>query len=112
MIEETIKFSKKLNPDFASFSFAVPRFGTGLRERALDSNLIDEDNRIMDQSGREVTMGTLSLSREEVQKLKRKAILGFYLRPTYILKRLIALKSFTELKMNLRNFIGLIKNTL
>lgn len=111
-IEDTIEFSKKLNPDYASFSFAVPRFGTELRDKAVKSGLISEEERIMDQSGRQITMGTMSLSKKEMQKLKRKAVLGFYLRPSYILKRLWSLKSFTELKMNWRNFLSLIKNEI
>lgn len=111
-IEDTIKFSKKLNPDYASFSFAVPRFGTELRNKAVKSGLISEEEITMDQSGRQITMGTMSLSKKEMQKLKRKAVLGFYLRPSYILKRLWSLKSFTELKMNWRNFLSLIKNEI
>lgn len=111
-IEDTIKFSKKLNPDYASFSFAVPRFGTALRDKAVKSGLISEKERTMDQSGRQITMGTMSLSKKEMQKLKRKAVLGFYLRPSYILKRLWSLKSFTEMKMNWRNFLSLIKNEI
>jgi len=111
-IEDTIKFSKELNPDYASFSFAVPRFGTKLREKAVKSGLVSDNDKTMDQSGRRITMGTISLSKRDMQKLKRKAILGFYLRPSYILKRLRSLKSFTELKINWQNFLSLIKNEI
>jgi len=111
-IEDTIRFSKELNPDYASFSFAVPRFGTELREKAVKSGLISNDDKTMDQSGRRITMGTMSLSKRDMQKLKRKAILGFYLRPSYILKRLWSLKSFTELKINWQNFLSLVKNEI
>lgn len=112
MIEETIKFSRELNPDFVSFNFAVPRFGTKLREKAIKENLVSDSIKIMDQSGAEITMGTTFITREEMRKLKRKAVWGFYLRPKYILKRLLALTSFTELKLNFNNFIALIKNEL
>lgn len=112
MIEETIKFSRELDPDFVSFNFAVPRFGTELREKALQSNLISSDVKVMDQSGTEITMGTAALSRQEMQKLKRKAVWGFYLRPKYILRRLMSLTSLTELKLNFKNFLALIKNEL
>lgn len=112
MIEETIKFSRELDPDFVSFNFAVPRFGTELREKAIKENLVSESVKIMDQSGAEITMGTVSITREEMRQLKRKAVWGFYLRPKYILKRLVSLTSFTELKLNVNNFIALIKNEL
>lgn len=112
MIEETIKFSRELDPDFVSFNFAVPRFGTELRDKAIKENLVSGNIKIMDQSGAEITMGTASVTREEMRKLKRKAVWGFYLRPKYILKRLMSLTSFTELKLNFNNFIALIKNEL
>lgn len=112
MIEETIKFSRELDPDFVSFNFAVPRFGTELRDKAIKENLVSDDIKIMDQSGAEITMGTATITRDEMKKLKRKAVWGFYLRPKYILKRLISLSSFIELKLNFNNFIALIKNEL
>lgn len=111
-IKETIAFSKKLNPDYVSFSFAVPRFGTALRDKAVENGLVSEKEKIMDQSGYNITMGTMNLSKKDMQKYKRKAILGFYLRPSYILKRLWSLRSFTEFKMNWRNFLSLIKNEI
>lgn len=109
-IENTIKFSRELNPDYASFSFAVPRFGTELRDKAVKAGLVSESEKAMDQSEIKITMGTMSLSKEEMQKLKRRAILGFYLRPSYVLKRLWSLRSLTEMIMNWRNFLALIKN--
>jgi radical SAM superfamily enzyme YgiQ (UPF0313 family) len=36
MAKETIKFSKELGLDFASFNFAVPRYGTDLRAEAQE----------------------------------------------------------------------------
>src|SRR3989338_379990 len=111
-IEDTIKFSKELNPDYASFSFAGPGFGAKIRGKAVKSGLVSDNDKTMDQSGRRITMGTISLSKRDMQKLKRKAILGFYLRPSYILKRLRSLKSFTELKINWQNFLSLIKNEI
>lgn len=112
MIQDTINFSRQLSPDFASFNFAVPRFGTELRHQAIDSNLIAESTNVMDQSGSSIVMGTKTLSKAQIKQLKRNAILGFYLRPKYIAQRLTSLTSWTEFKMNVRNFVSLIKNEL
>lgn len=112
MIEETIKFSRELEPDFVSFNFAVPRFGTELRDKAIKEGVVSEDTKTMDQSGAEITMGTAFITKKEMRKLKKKAIWGFYLRPKYILKRIASLTSFTELKLNFNNFVALIKNEL
>ena len=95
---ETICFAKELDCDFASFNVAVPRAGTKLREKSIKENLIEEDVINFDHSGDEIAMSTNSLSKEEMLQLKRMAIRKFYFRPKYILKRLKALSSFTELK--------------
>lgn len=112
MIEDTIKFSKDLDPDYASFNFAVPRFGTELRRVAIQEGLVDRQEKIMNQSGQEIAMGTKNLSRQEIQKLRRKAIFSFYFRPKYLIKRLLSLRSFAEFKTQAKNVYLLIRNEM
>ena len=45
---------------------------------------------------------TESLSREKLWELRSKVIRKFYLRPSYLLKRIFNLKSLYELKMSVR----------
>ena len=110
MIEDTIRFSRKLNPDYVSFNFAVPRLGTELRDKMIKEDLVESDNVVMDQSGKTILAGTKTLSKKEMMKLKRKAICGFYFRPSYIAKRALGLRSLTELKSNFRGMIGIFRN--
>jgi anaerobic magnesium-protoporphyrin IX monomethyl ester cyclase len=95
-IEATVQLACDLPLDFASFSVAVPRFGTGLRAQAKAAGLIG-DLRVMDQSGETVAMATNTLSRDEVMKLKRQAVKAFYLRPSYLMRRLTTVGSVREL---------------
>jgi radical SAM superfamily enzyme YgiQ (UPF0313 family) len=100
-IINTIDFAKEIEADYASFNVAVPRVNTSFRDEAIDQNLITEDNKIMDQSGSFIAMGTGKLDANEVMKLKKLAYLKFYLRPGYIIQRIRAVDSWTEFKNHL-----------
>lgn len=108
----TFKFAKELDCDFASFNFAVPRMNTKLRKEAINKHLFDKNIDVMDQSGSFISMPTTKLSKLDLKKLRKKAIIGFYLRPKYILKRLKNLDSYFEFKNHIKEAFGMIKNYL
>jgi len=85
-IRATMALARELDPDFVSYNVAVPRAGTGLREIARCENLAAEGVD-PDQGGDSVSMRTRELSREEVGRLKRRAVRDFYLRPGYLARR-------------------------
>ncbi|MGB0886688.1 MAG: B12-binding domain-containing radical SAM protein [Vicingaceae bacterium] len=101
-IRKTIDFAIELKADYASFNVAVPRSKTSFRTKAIESGIIDDTIKVMDQSGSEVTMGTGKLTREELQKLKTLAYKKFYFRLSYVLQQLVKLRNLTELKMHIR----------
>ncbi|CAM1373118.1 B12-binding domain-containing radical SAM protein [Tenacibaculum xiamenense] len=111
-ILNTIRFAKKIEADYASFNIAVPRSNTSFRTEALKQGLIDESLEVMDQSGNEVTIGTGVLSKNELEKLKRKAYKSFYFRPKYIFKRLINITNWTEFKIHLKEGFYILKGAL
>ena len=86
--QQTLRLLRRADPDFASFNVAVPRAGTPFREQALRLGLIDPDFEIMDQSGNPVAMPTLTLDRQQVAALRRRALRSFYGRPGYWQERL------------------------
>lgn len=107
---ETIEFLKEIDCDFASFNVAVPRMNTPLRQEAIREGLITSDLEIMDQTAQSsAAMPTKYLTREQVQELKRKAIIGFYLRPSYLWKRLKGVSTFYELKEQVSEGFSLLK---
>jgi radical SAM superfamily enzyme YgiQ (UPF0313 family) len=109
-MEATIRLACELPLDFASFNVAVPRHGTLLRKDAKEQGLID-DLRVMDQAGLQVAMPTQHLSRDAVMRLKRKAILRFYLRPSYLWKRVTSVRSFQELVAQIQEGAALLSRT-
>jgi anaerobic magnesium-protoporphyrin IX monomethyl ester cyclase len=110
-IQETLATLRRIRLDYASFNVAVPRAGTGLRREAIDLGLTSEDVTIMDQSGTEVSMPTKTLSREAIQRFRRKAVVTFYFRPSYLLRRLRAVRSLPDLMRNARQAVSLVRQT-
>ena len=109
--EETLVFLKSLPLDYASFNVAVPRAGTDLREEAISCGLATEEDVSMDQSGTSIAMPTKHLSREQVLRLRRRAVMAFYLRPGYLIGRLLRLRTGYEFVQNVKHAIALFKKT-
>jgi radical SAM superfamily enzyme YgiQ (UPF0313 family) len=110
-LEATIDLACELPLDFASFNVAVPRHGTGLRTQAREEGLAD-DIRVMDQAGARVAMRTHGLDHEDLLRLKRKAIRRFYLRPSYLLRRLTSVRSWFELRSQVQEGLALLLKNL
>lgn len=108
---ETLKFIRDLECDFASFNVAVPRRGTEIRTQALKEGLINDDFDIMDQSGTKIAMSTKYLSREQVLTIRRQAVCSFYLRPSYILRRIKSIDSYFRLANLVYQGISMVKRT-
>ncbi len=103
----TVDVSLRLPLDYASFNIAVPRFGTPFRERALALDLTDGDPE-MDQAGARIAMPTRALSREEVARWHGRAVRRFYLRPRWLARRVLALRTPWEARSQLAEGLALL----
>ena len=79
--DRTLEFALELDLDFLSLNVAVPRFGTPFRARAIELGLCTREDLVMDQSGSEAFLPTLTLDRGAIERLKRRMVRRFYLRP-------------------------------
>jgi len=104
-IQNTIRFALELDPDYAAFNTYVPK----TESMGFDSSL-DHGH---DQSGIEspTNDGNGVLTGQEIINWRRQAVRRFYLRPRYILRRLLQLKSGVELKMHLKSFLFVVKES-
>ncbi|MCK5849973.1 MAG: radical SAM protein [Kiritimatiellae bacterium] len=109
--KETLTFLKSLPLDYASFNVAVPRAGTDLRDEAISSGLVTEETVSMDQSGTDIAMPTKHLSCERVKQLRRRAVMAFYLRPGYLVGRLLRLRTGYEFVQNCKHAVALFRKT-
>ena len=103
-IEETIKWAKHLSTDTAQFTILTPFPGTESYDMYLDSTLNPkdfEDFRFYDDI---VFFESEKLPREEILRLRKKAYHDFYLRPSYIMKRIMEINSTDAIKKSITNF--------
>jgi len=108
-INRTINLAKKLDLDFASFNIATPRYGTKLRQSALAEGLIDCSVCVMESADSKPIWRKSNLSNEKIYELKNRAMRSFYLRPAYLFKRLLGIRSWQELKNNFLEAIELLR---
>lgn len=86
-ILQTKKLIMKANPDFIEITIALPFYGTPLYDTCKEHNLIAENVLGSDFFHSSMT-GTRYLTIAELMKLRRNMLLSFYLRPTYIFKKM------------------------
>lgn len=106
----TIAFAKKIKCDYASFNVAVPIPGTALRRSCEDNNWLVGNNEELDSSRGYPVIETPFLSRERLWQLQKKAVRSFYLRPSFILNKLVDVRSFHDLVTLFREGTALLGN--
>jgi len=107
VVNDNIRLLKKLDPDLISVSILTPFPGNDVFNKTIREDKIltyDWDK----YYGSTPIINIDSLSTEDVEKLYRKMTFSFYLRPTYILKRLYNTRSFHEVKLNFIGGIGIL----
>jgi len=101
-IKKTIDFAVELDPDFAKFLILKPFPGSEVFKYLSERGAIKDHN--YDNYG--VYTAPVhelpGLSAKEMLKWQRWAYLRFYIRPKKIISHLLKIKSFTQLKSNLK----------
>jgi radical SAM superfamily enzyme YgiQ (UPF0313 family) len=100
-INETIKYVKELDPDYAQFYCAIPFPKTELEEMGKKNGWISTDDYAKYELNQPI-LNLPGLSMEQLQEARKRAYREFYLRPSYILKRLRKIKGFKDLLVNYR----------
>jgi len=111
-IMATIDFMKKLNPDFVQITLLTPFPGTKVYQWALEQKIFNDywkDFAKNPQAGFKTKYWTKELSKEELEKLLIIAYKKFYIRPSYIIRKIAKIKSFSELARKLEAGLKVIK---
>ena len=96
-VEETIKFAIELDSNFISFYTATPLPGTKYFAYAMLNKLV-EGNLDFRSAYYEPVVRSEHLSKERIFELHKQAVKRFYLRPRFVIKTLLSLRSFAEVK--------------
>ena len=83
--------------NYANFYTATAFPGSRFWDYAIENNLFDEEDKYK-SAYYYPSVKTHNLSKDRVFKLHKEAVKRFYLRPSFILKTLFSIRSFTEFK--------------
>jgi len=95
--QATIKFACKLDLNYANFYTATAFPGSRFWDYAVENNLFDTEDKYK-SAYYYPSVRTHNLSKDRVFALHKEAVRKFYLRPSFILKTLFSIRSFTEFK--------------
>ena len=108
-VEETVKFAIELDSNFISFYTATPLPGTKFFAYAMTNNLV-EGNLDFRSAYYQPVVKSHELSRERIFELHKLAVKRYYLRPGFIIKTLLSLRSFSEFKNYIKAGLNLIRH--
>ena len=114
-ISKTIQFAKKLKLDFAQFSVTTPFPGTELYNLLGDREAnIPWESFIYSAADSRLAPVFESdrLSRNDLKYWTRRAYREFYLRPSYLWQRIRRVKSWGDLKVNIKGLSMLLQSIL
>ena len=95
-IRGTLDLALELDPDFVSFNVFVPRKGTAVRGELGGP---EDDSIALDQTGDMVNVSHCEVTPGELKVLRDQAVRGFYMRPGYVWRRLIGIRTPYDLKV-------------
>jgi magnesium-protoporphyrin IX monomethyl ester (oxidative) cyclase len=105
-ITQTINFAKELNPDWAMFTAVTPLPCTELFEMAVQQKLVSEEYWKEYSLGEQ--KGRFPYFVKNTDKWVRKAYRKFYLRPGFILDKILSLRNWDTLRNYIRGTKGII----
>jgi len=109
-VRQTIEFAKELDPDYVQFTIATPYPGTDFYDLAKKNKWLTSSNWLdYDIIGCSVVK-TEKMSPKEIERSLQDAYREFYMRPSYVLKRLIKIRSFDEMKRTVKAGINVLKS--
>ncbi len=93
---KSIEFACELDPDIANFHAVTPFPGTELYDNIDKYGTMSED--LNDYSYQGAAFIPYSMTREEITQLRQIAFRRFYTRPSFLLRRLLALRTAHDFK--------------
>ena len=111
LAEQTIENAIKLNPDYAQFSICTPYPGTELYNEIKNGKwgkLTTEDFSEF-QCWNVVFLPDGYHNIEEVINISQKAFRSFYMRPKYIIRAILKIRSLEDIRRYIKGFVALIK---
>ena len=112
-IQQTLDYMFSLDCEFIELHLATPFIGTELYQIAVQEGLIQKESDVIGHTYfSNPSAGTKFLSTRKLLEIRKKALRNYYLRPSYIIKRILEIKNLSMFNNYLSYGLRLIKNTL
>lgn len=96
-LEKTINFALKLDTDYAQFPIVIPYPGTELYQEAVNRGWLKFNDWADFEASKTSVLEYPDLKAADIAEMAKKAYRRFYLRPDYIIKRAVKIRSFQEI---------------
>ncbi len=98
---QTIEFAVTLDPDMANFHAITPFPGTYLYDNLERFGTVSED--LTDFTYQGAAFIPKTMTRDDIHKLRQIAFRKFYLRPSFLLRKLLDLRTINDVKVALKS---------
>ncbi|MBL7197812.1 MAG: cobalamin-dependent protein [Candidatus Omnitrophica bacterium] len=107
-VEKTIEFAIELDPDYVIFSPSAPYPGSQFYDQLIEKGyqLPDFEQKLFVEN--KAICNLPDFDREYIDAMVKKAFRKFYLRPQYVLKKMLSIRSGHQLKCFFHSFISLV----
>ncbi len=115
-ILQTISFAKQLNPTIATFTFFMPWPGTDAYSRIVKNGELSRPSYWLDEIVPDFNFlekplyVPKGLSGPELIELHKKAYGEFYLRPSYLLQRVLSIRGIEDIKILAKGFLTIMRS--
>lgn len=111
-IINTLNYALRLPIDFASFNIAAPLPGSDIRERALKEGNLTLGQEGFDTLGASGVLGNKNIDCQKIMRLRKNAVRKFYMRPSYLFKRIRQTASLEHMYIQLVEMLCLFKKQI
>jgi len=105
-MQETIQFAKSINIDYVTLGIAQPFVGTPFYKYLTDNGYLRTREWNKYDPTELPVYDYPNLSAQEILDAHRNGLLSFYLRPSYILKQILQIRSLSDIRNNFNGFLG------
>ena len=108
-MQRTLDFALELDPEYVLFNINTPYPGTEMYDWATANGYLKTDIDYTRWDAGEVILTLPTVSSEDIKRYYKKCLKAFYLRPKYIAKRILRLRSIDEIKDGAKVFFYMVK---
>lgn len=106
-MKKTIDFALELDPDVAIFNVVIPNPGTQMYDWAVKAGVLKTEN-WEEYDLTKPVMTLADVSSEKVQEYYKLAYRKFYMRPSYVLKRILKIRYMADVRSLLTGLKGVL----